>query len=362
MKNIAQKITFDFIGNRNMMFLVSIMVIIVGLGSIVVKGGLKWGVDFAGGTLVEVRFSDPPKLDDIRTAVQKAGFANALIQRVGEENIVLIRLQSTMSGGDNSQETDVAQDEAEKIPKALEDTFGKENFVMLRVEQVGPQVGSELRRSAELAMLFTLAGLVLYISWRFESKFALPVALIAVITIGLSSWEPLAEKELALPLLILVATIAVLVVCIVFEYPFAFAAIVALIHDVLVTVGFLSLTDREMTLTVIAALLTIIGYSINDTIVVFDRIRENLHLMRHKPSYELLNASIQQTMSRTLLTALTTLMVVVVLWIMGGHVINSFASALFVGLVAGTYSSIFVATPILYVWNHITKGKIFKKA
>ena len=361
MKNIAQKITFDFIGNRNITFLASFIVIVIGFGSIIAHGGLQWGIDFAGGTLVEVQFNDIPDFDAVRRVVEKEGFTTAIIQRVGDENIILIRLQNTTSTQGTAQQTEAGQDEGGKIAQALEAEFGKTGFTMLRTEQVGPQIGRELRQNAELAILFTLAGLVLYISWRFESKFALPVALIAVLTIGLSSWDLLNAYELARPLLILAATFAVLIVCVVFVYPFAFAAIVALIHDVLVTVGLLSLTEREMTLTVLAAILTLIGYSINDTIVVFDRIRENLHLMSHKPMYELLNASIQQTLSRTLLTAFTTLLVVAVLLIGGGHVINSFAFTLFVGLIAGTYSSIFIATPILFVWNHKTKGKLFKK-
>jgi len=352
-QQVQEKLRFDFIGNRNIAFVISIVLIVLGIGSIVVKGGLNFGIDFAGGTLVEVRFTETQEVEKIRTAVNQANVGNSVIQPMGDGDIVLIRVQSS-SG--TSESNDAGQDEGKKITLALETAFGRDNFEVRRVEQVGPQVGSELRRSAQLAMLFAIAGLVLYISWRFEAKFALPVAIIAVVTIGLSSWN------VAISLIILLALIAVSVACIVFDYHFAFAAIIALIHDVAITVGAFSITNREITLPVIAALLTIIGYSLNDTIVVFDRIRENLRLMARKAPSDILNSSINQTLSRTILTSLTTLLVVVVLLIAGGHVINDFAFALFIGITVGTYSSIFVATPLLFIWNERAKGGIFKKA
>ncbi len=353
--DLQQKIGYDFIGNRNSTFVISIVLIILGIGSMALKGGLNFGIDFVGGTLVEVRFSDIPEIDDIRDAVEEAGFENSVIQRLGGGDIVLIRVQSTSL--DSSQgEADAGQDEGGKITKALATTFDEDSFVVLRVEQVGPQVGSELRQSAQLALLFAIAGLVLYISWRFESKIALPVAIIAVVTIGISSWN------FAISIVILVALIAVSIACIVFDYHFAFAAIVALIHDVAITIGVFSVTNREITLPVIAALLAIIGYSLNDTIVIFDRIRENLRLMGRQSPHHVLNTSIRQTLTRTILTSLTTLMVVLVLLVAGGHVINSFAFALFIGVLTGTYSSIFIAAPLLFIWNERAKGGIFKKA
>lgn len=351
--DIQQKIGYDFIGNRNITFVISIVLIVLGIGSIILKGGLNFGIDFVGGTLVEVRFNEIPEVDTIRAAVEEVNFPNAVIQRLGDGDLILIRVQGAT---ENPNEAEAGEDEGGKITKALETSFGKDSFVLNRVEQVGPQVGSELRRSAQLALLFAIAGLVLYISWRFESKFALPVAIIAVVTIGLSSWN------IAIPIIIVIALIAVSVACLVFDYHFAFAAIIALIHDVTITVGVFSITDREITLPVIAALLAIIGYSLNDTIVIFDRIRENLRLMSRKPPQDILNTSIRQTLSRTILTSLTTLMVVLVLLLAGGHVINGFAFALFIGVITGTYSSIFIATPLLFVWNQRAKGGIFRKA
>jgi preprotein translocase subunit SecF len=360
-QNIQAKIGFDFIGNRNITFVISIVLIVLGIGSMIVKGGLSFGIDFVGGTLVEVRFSDVPAIETIRSAVESAGFENSIIQRLGDGQIVLIRVQSP-EVAEEQGEVDTGQDQGGQITSALKANLGETTFEVLRVEQVGPQVGSELRRSAQLAMLFAIAGLVLYISWRFESKFALPVAIIAVITIGLSSLEFLASGEYGIPIIILSALIAVSIACIVFDYHFAFAAIIALIHDVSITVGVFSITNRDITLPVVAALLAIIGYSLNDTIVIFDRIRENLRLMSRKPPQDILNRSIRQTLSRTILTSLTTLMVVLVLLVAGGHVINSFAFALFIGVLTGTYSSIFVATPLLFVWNKRAKGGIFRKA
>jgi preprotein translocase subunit SecF len=350
-QNTQQITTFDFIGNRNIAFVISIVLIVIGFVTIGVKGGLNFGIDFVGGTLVEVRFSEVPEVETIRSALTEAGFEDSVIQRLGDGDLVLIRIPIPAG-----EESDVGQDQGGKVTSALQAGFADTTFEVRRVEQVGPQVGSELRRSAQLALLFAISGLVLYISWRFESKFALPVALIAVLIIGLSSWED------ALPFIIIVGLLAVSVACLMFGYHFAFAAIIALIHDVSITVGVFAITDREITLPVIAALLAIIGYSLNDTIVIFDRIRENLRLMARKPPQEVLNTSVRQTLSRTILTSLTTLMVVIVLLVAGGHVINSFAFALLIGVLTGTYSSIFVATPLLFVWNQRARGGIFKKA
>lgn len=346
-----QKFNFDFIGNRMTAFVVSIVLIVLGIGSIIVKGGLNFGIDFVGGTLVEVKFTDTTDIDAVRKAVADAGFANASIQRLGEENVFLIRVQLTKGSA-----TESGEDEGKKITAALSAKFGDGSFETNRIEQIGPQVGGELWRSAQLAMLFMLAGMVLYISWRFEAKFALPVAVIAVLIIGLSSWN------IALTLVIILGIAAVLAASIYFEYHYALAAIIALIHDVLITIGALSLTNRELTLPVVAAILTIIGYSVNDTIVVFDRIRENVRLMTKQTPEEVLNASINQTLSRTILTSLTTLFVIVVLYLAGGNSINSFAFALLIGIGIGTYSSIFIATPILYIWNQRVKGGIFRRA
>lgn len=351
------KYHYDFIGNRNIAFIISIVMIVVGIGSVIFKGGFNLGIEFAGGTLIEVRFSDLPEVDAIRKAIETGGFKNVVIQRAGsgEDHTALIRVQQAeLTEGQSA--ADAGQDQGKKIIAALQAGLGEASLKeVLRVEQVGPQVGSELRRSAQLSLLFALGGMVIYIAFRFGSKFALPIVLIGLVTIGLSSWES------ALTPIIIVSLLVLLAACIYFGYPFAFAAVISLAHDVFVTAGAISLTNREMTLTIVAALLTIIGYSINDTIVIFDRIRENLPLMRGKSTTELLNLSINQTLSRTILTSFTALMVILVMLFLGGEAINGFAFAMTVGLFTGTYSTVFVAAPILYIWDKSVKGGIFNK-
>jgi preprotein translocase subunit SecF len=345
---------FDFVGNRSIAFVISLVAIVIGIASVIVKGGFDLGIEFAGGTLIEVRFSELPQVDAIRNAVGAAGFKKAVIQRSGEHT-VLIRV-STAEAAAGQSKSELGQDMGKAIVAALQTGLGQSNLQeVLRVEQVGPQVGDELRRSAQLSLLFAIAGMILYIAWRFGSKVAIPIALIGLATIGLAS------TKIPLSLTMIVALVVLLSACIFFKYYFAFAAIVALIHDVIITAGAISLSNREMTLTIVAALLTIIGYSINDTIVIFDRIRENLPLMRGKPIETILNDSMNQTLTRTMLTSLTTLFVVVVMLVIGGQAINGFAFAMFVGIITGTYSSVFVATPILYVWHKSVKGGIFKK-
>ena len=346
---------FDFIGNRNIAYIVSIVTLVLGIGSLVVKDGFDLGIEFAGGTLVEMRFSELPEVEVIRSAIGSAGFKDAVIQRTSDEQTVLIRVSNPVSVA-GQQEVDIGQDQSKKIVTALQSALGEAKLQEIRrVEQVGPQIGGELRRSAQLALLFAIAGMILYIAWRFESKIALPIALIGLATIGLSSWTN------AITLLIMIALVVLLITSVVFKYHFALAAIIAMIHDVFVTVGALSLTNREMTVTVVAASLTIIGYSVNDTIVIFDRIRENLRLMRGKPATEILNDSVNQTLSRTLLTGTTTLFCLLIFLFIGGESIKDFAFTMFVGIITGTYSSVFVATPILWEWDKRVKGGIFKK-
>lgn len=356
-QKIQEKVFYDFMGNRNIAFIFSIVLIVLGIGSMILKGGLASGIDFAGGTLVSLRFSDLPAIDAIRSAVSDAGFKDAVIQRIGDGHDILVRVPN--------QETTAAeatgQEQSERILAALRTKLGNTNFTVLQTNQVGPQVGQELRRSAQFALLFAIAGMVMYISWRFESKLAMPVLIIGLVLIGLSSWKWLIAQEYGIPLVIILALASVLVACIFFEYHFALAAIVALIHDVLITTGALSLTNRELSLPIVAALLAIIGYSVNDTIIIFDRIRENLHLMNRQDSEHLLNRSIIQTLTRTTLTSLTTLFTVAMFYFLGGPVINNFAFTLLVGIAIGTYSSIFIVTPILYIWNQRVKGGIFKK-
>ncbi len=221
--------------------------------------------------------------------------------------------------------------------------MGRGTVEIRRVEVVGPKAGRELTDKALFALFFAILFIAVYISGRFEMKW-MPSALM-VAAIGIPSY--LLKDVVGLSYLILLAVLITLVLCIVLRFRFALGAVAALIHDVIITVGVFSLANKEFTLPIVAALLTIIGYSLNDTIVVFDRIRENVKKLRRQALKEVVNASINETLSRTLLTSLTTLVVVMVLFLLGGGVIHDFAFALLIGVIVGTYSSIFVASPIL---------------
>jgi preprotein translocase SecF subunit len=225
---------------------------------------------------------------DVRKALSTIGLGESTIQRVGEENEILIR--SPFNSSTNAVE-------------ALVKAFPNNIPEVLQVDRIGPAIGQELKSKAFLAILFALGVIIIYIWWRFK------------------------------------------------EFRFGVGAIVALAHDVLITLGVFALTGHQITLGVIAALLTIVGYSLNDTIVVFDRIREDMHIVKKATFAEIMNLSINQTLSRTVLTSLTTLVVVLFLWLFGGQVINNFAFALLIGVIVGTYSSIFIASPILLLWN-----------
>jgi preprotein translocase subunit SecF len=217
-----------------------------------------------------------------------------------------------------------------------------------RVEMVGPQVGQDLREKALFAMFYALLFITVYISGRFELKWAKSGIVAAAI---MGAVYLLSLFNVSVPFLMLAALIVSLVIFWFFEFKYAMGAIVALIHDVTITVGIFSLFDKEFTLPIVAALLTIIGYSLNDTIIVFDRIRENLRKYHKEPMTTIVNKSINETLSRTILTSLTTLVVVVALFVLGGGIIHDFSFALLVGILIGTYSSIYVASPILLAWQ-----------
>ncbi len=251
------------------------------------RGRENLGIDFAGGTLQELRFEKPVSVDKVRGVLKEINLGDSPIQQYKDKRDILIRTSAGTT---------------DRIIDKFRTALPENSFEILRVETVGPAVGRDLTGKAIKALVFALIGICIYISFRFEFRFAI-------------------------------------------------AAIVALFHDILIAAGALSLTGREFSVPVIAALLTVVGYSINDTIVVFDRIREDLRLMRQAKYQEIINVSINQTLSRTLLTSLTTLLVVSALFFLGGTVINDFAFVLLVGVIVGTYSSIFVACPILVDWR-----------
>ncbi len=283
---IFKKVThIDFMGKRKLAIVFSLLLMAIAIGAMVTRG-LNFGLDFTGGTLIEVGYEQPVDLQEVRAALDKVGFGDAVVQHFGTSKDVLVRLAPR--GGEDSEAI------GDQILQVL-NTASEGEVKMRRQEYVGPQVGDELRDDGGLAMIIALAFILIYVMARFEYRFAL-------------------------------------------------GSIAALIHDVVITVGFFALFQWEFDLTTMAAVLAVIGYSLNDTIVVFDRIRENFRKMRKDPPRQVINTSINQTLSRTLMTSGTTLLVVFAMFFLGGELIHSFSLALIVGIMVGTYSSIYVAS------------------
>ena len=294
MEFIKSGTKIDFMGKRRAAFIISAVLIIAGIVSLIVHGGPNYGIDFAGGTVIQIRFSQPVSPSEIRESLKDTALGGT-IQRFGAEGIgeYLIRMQTTSSDLEGL---------SAQINDALAERFGEGTFEIRRTEMVGPKVGKDLRKKGLQAIIAALIGILIYISIRFKLRFAV-------------------------------------------------GAVVALAHDALITIGVFSLADKEFSLPVLAALLTIVGYSLNDTIVVYDRIRENTGRMRRELFEKTVNISINETLSRTILTSCTTLIVVIVLFLLGGGVIHDFTFALLVGIVVGTYSSVFVASPLVVLWE-----------
>lgn len=385
-----KNVNVDWMGKAKYFVALSAILLIAGWTAILKNGGIKYGIDFRGGTLVYVRFAGPAPVDQIRKGLAAAGLADSSIQTIsdtvlssGAQNDVVIGLDKKGEGDEsldagkqaildalhktfgtaadgkldfNSVSKDslagyliqkdplllgstaadrynqLAQrlvavrdtehsgiltsfDELKNVDGAspavissLNSGFVLGNFAIRNVEVVGPKVGAQLRRQAFFATLYALAGMLVYIAFRFE-------------------------------------------------WVYGVAAVIAVFHDVLITLGFFALFHYEISLTVIAALLTLVGYSMNDTIVTFDRIRENLKIMRREELEPLINKSVNQTLSRTVLTSGLTLLTALALFLFGGQVLNGFAFALVCGIIAGTYSSVFIASPILIVWHNFLEGR-----
>jgi preprotein translocase subunit SecF len=344
MQFVKPDIDINFIGKIKISFFISLAMILVSIASLAIHGGPKYGIDFAGGTLVQVKFNEPVSLKSIKSGLAAIDLGKSSVQGFGEqsENEYLIRTdRSVMTSGGFSQ----------KVQQALESSTGR-GVTVRRVEMVGPQVGKDLREKALFAMFYSLLFIAIYISGRFELKWLLS-GVIAGVLMGAVYF--LSIFNVSVPYLIAAAILVSLALFWFLGLKYAMGATVALIHDVTITVGIFSIFNKEFTLPIIAALLTIIGYSLNDTIIVFDRIRENLRKHHKSPLEIIINRSVNETLSRTILTSLTTLVVVVALFVLGGGIIHDFAFALLVGIVVGTYSSIYVASPILLAWQ--VRGK-----
>ena len=283
------KASYKLLGQRKKAYGISTVAVAIGLLSILLHAGLNYGVDFTGGTLFQVRFDQDVSAADIRGALGEAGLTNIQVQNFGGDDEFLIRTAEFLEGERELQG---------RVNESLTERFGDGSYRVVRVEAVGPKVGGELRQRAIGAVLFSFLLTLIYIAFRFEWRFGL-------------------------------------------------AAIVATIHDVLITFGVISVLNIEISLPTVAALLTIIGYSLNDTIVIFDRIRENIKKHRRMEYMEILDLSINETLPRTVMTSGTTLAVLLALAIFGGAVAREFTLVLIVGVIVGTYSSIFVASPVL---------------
>lgn len=285
MRILKSNLNLDILGKRNMALVFSAVVLLISIGALIARG-LEFGIDFTGGTLIEVGYSEDVALDSVRGVLAEGGFDDAQVQQFGTPRDVLIRIPPR-------KEVKSAE-LSDQIFSAL-NSAAEGKVELRRVEFVGPQVGDELSEDGALAVLVALMAILLYVALRFEWRFAV-------------------------------------------------GSVIALVHDVLFTLGIWALFQLEFDLTVLAAILAVIGYSLNDTIVVYDRIRENFRKIRKGDSEQIINTSLNQTLSRTLVTSLTTLLVLVMLFIFGGEIIHNFALALIIGVIIGTYSSIYVAS------------------
>jgi len=299
---VFKKLTdINFVGTMKYAVTISLIAIGISIASLVWHGGLNYGIDFAGGTLVQVKFQKDETTERLRNALKKINLGNSVIQQFNNREFVIRAAESTSAQKELSA----------KIEETLKAAYGGA-FEVQRVEVVGPKVSKDLTKKAIMAIGFSWIAILIYVAWRFEFRYAL-------------------------------------------------GGIFALVHDVIITVGALSLLNKEFTLTIVAALLTIIGYSINDTIVIFDRIRENLRKGVKKELKELINVSVNETLSRTIITNFTVFTVLVALFLLGGEVIHDFAFAMLVGSVAGTYSTIYIASPVVLVFEKIKPLKTKKR-
>jgi preprotein translocase subunit SecF len=301
MELIRPDTRFDFIGKKKITLWISTVAILLSLGSILYHGGLRYGVDFAGGLLIQIKFSKPVHISEVRDALESIGSKDAMVQNFGGENEFLIRVEKTSIDLEETSKT---------MQTSLQDRFKDKTLEIRRAEIVGPKVGKDLKRKALWAVGLSFLGILIYVAFRFH------------------------------------------------EFAYGLGGIIALFHDIIITYGAISVLDLEYSLSLLAVILTIIGFSINDTIVIFDRVRENIKKMRRENLETIFNVSINETLGRTILTTGTVMMVVLILFFFGGAVIHDFTTALIVGLITGTYSTVYIASPVVLFWEkRISRGK-----
>jgi len=304
MLEILGKTNIDFIGKRKYSFLFSGIMVLLGLIALVqiARGAANLGIDFAGGTAVQLKFEQPVRIDEARKALETNGLNDVELQEFGQDNKLLIRVKAS---------TTIEEKTAERVVKIFTKEFPNNKFVVDSTTEIGPTIGKKLQEDALVAVIISFAGIILYIAARFELRFGVAAAL-------------------------------------------------ATFHDVLAVIGAFYLLDKEITLLIVTALLTLAGYSLTDTVVVFDRIRENLKLRRRENEETTINSAINQVLSRTIVTSLTVVIVLIPLTVAGGEVLHDFSLALLWGVIFGTYSSVFVASPLVLLWPG-TSGRLLKR-
>ncbi|WDT76527.1 MAG: protein translocase subunit SecF [Candidatus Manganitrophus sp.] len=303
MFQVFKNTNIDFIGKRYLFFAVSGVLVALGLVALVriSQGKANLGIDFAGGAAIQLRFEQPIQIEEARAALEEGGVKGAELQEVVAENKLLVRLKQDI----------VQKNVVEQVQEALNKKFSGNQFTVESSTEIGPTIGEKLRKDALLAVTISIIGIIIYIAFRFEFRFGI-------------------------------------------------AATLATFHDVLVVLGILFLLNKEITLLIVTALLTIAGYSLSDTVVVFDRIRENLRLQKRESFQQIVNRSINEVLSRTFITGVTTFLVLLAIFFFGGEVIRDFALAMLFGLIVGTYSSWFIASPLLLLWEK--RAKVLKRA
>ena len=305
MLEILGKTNIDFMGKRRYAFIFSGIMVLLGIIGLIQigRGAANLGIDFAGGTAVQLKFDQPIRIDEARKALESNGLANAELQEFGQDNKLLIRVKAS---------TTIEEKTAEKVVSIFTKEFPGNKFVVDSSTEIGPTIGKKLQTDALVAIIISFAGIILYIAARFELRFGIAAAL-------------------------------------------------ATFHDVLAVLGAFYILDKEITLLVVTALLTLAGYSLTDTVVVFDRIRENLRLRRREQEELMINNAVNQVLSRTIVTSLTVVLVLIPLTLNGGEVLHDFSLALLWGVIFGTYSSVFVASPLLLIWPS-SSGRLLKRS
>ena len=305
MLEILGKTNIDFMGKRRFSFLFSGIMVVLGLVALIQisRGAANLGIDFVGGTAVQLKFDQAIRIEEARKILEENGLANAELQEFGQENKLLIRLKTS---------TTLEEKVAERVVAVFSKEFPSNHFVVDSSMEIGPAIGHKLQQDALIAVLISFAGIIFYVAARFELRFGIAAAL-------------------------------------------------ATFHDVLAVLGAFYILDKEITLLVVTALLTLAGYSMTDTVVVFDRIRENLRLRRRDSEETIINNAINQVLSRTIVTSLTVVLVLIPLTVAGGEVLHDFSLALLGGVIIGTFSSIFVASPLLLLWPKAS-GRLLKRS